>query len=237
MPRWTRIPPHRSNDATTTRRTVFRRAPVRASFAALSALSTLTAGITASVLIGPLAAMAPEPDPVPKRWQLEVEVGQLRIATVDVKDIGPRPFLYLPYRVTNNSGEDLLFAPLWEFSDGEGRIVRSGRDVPAAVASQIVSSLQNAFVQDQIEIIGELLQGEENSKHGVVIWPLSGLRPERMTIYVAGLSGETKTISSPDGKSQFILRKTLMLDYDTPGSLNGQGTQPIPLRSRAWIMR
>lgn len=197
----------------------------------------LVIGGAALASVVPLIAMAPEPDAVPKRWQVDIEVGHLRIATVDVPEVGPRPFLYLPYRVINNSGEDLLFAPLWEFSDGEGRIIRSGRDVPAVATSRIVDSLQNAFVQDQIEIIGELLQGEENSKYGVVIWPLTGLRPERMTIYVAGLSGETKTVTSPDGKTQFILRKTLMLDYDTPGNLEGQGSQPIPLRSRSWIMR
>lgn len=193
--------------------------------------------LIAAVAVAPLLALAPEPEPVPKRWQLEVEIGSLRLATVDVKDVGPQSFLYLTYSVVNNSGQDVLFAPMWEFSNGQGKILRSGRDVPQDVTAQIVSSLQNSFAQDQIEIIGELLQGEENGKQGVVIWPLADMQPERVTIYAAGLSGETRTITAPDGKSQIVLRKSLMLDYDTPGSLLSQGSQPLPVKTRSWILR
>lgn len=188
-------------------------------------------------VIAPLAAIAPEPDPVPRRWQLNVEVGPLQVTTIDVKGVGPRSYLYLPYHVVNNSGQDVLFAPMWEYSNGAGTIVRSGRDVPQEVTSQILASLKDPFAQDQIEIIGELLQGEENSKDGVAIWPLNDTAPERMTIYAAGFSGETKTVVSPDGKERFVLRKTLMLDFSDPGSLIGQSSQAIPLRGKQWIMR
>lgn len=193
--------------------------------------------LIAAAAVAPMLALAPEPEPVPKRWQLEVEIGPLRVTTLNVKDIGPQSFLYLTYSVVNNSGQDVLFAPMWEFSNGQGKILRSGRDVPQEVTSQIVSSLQNSFVQDQIEIIGELLQGEENGKQGVVIWPLADMQPERITIYAAGLSGETRTITAPGGKTQIVLRKTLMLDYDTPGSLLNQGAQPLPVKTRSWILR
>jgi hypothetical protein len=184
-----------------------------------------------------MAALAPEPDPVPRRWQLNVEVGPLQVTTIDVRGVGPRSYVYLPYHVVNNSGQDVLFAPMWEYSNGEGKIVRSGRDVPQEVTSQILTSLKNPFAQDQIEIIGELLQGEENSKDGVAIWPLNDTAPEHMTIYAAGFSGETRTVTSPDGKEQFVLRKTLMLEFSGPGSLIGQAAQAIPLRGKQWIMR
>ncbi len=195
------------------------------------------AAAVAGACLAPLAALAPEPDPVPRRWQLNVEVGPLQVTTIDVKGVGPRSFLYLPYHVVNNSGQDVLFAPMWEYSNGAGTIVRSGRDVPQEVTSRILTSLKNPFAQDQIEIIGDLLQGEENAKDGVAIWPLNDTAPERMTIYGAGFSGETKTVTSPDGKEQFVLRKTLMLDFSDPGSLIGQSSQAIPLRGKQWIMR
>jgi hypothetical protein len=193
--------------------------------------------LAAAGALAPIAAMAPEPEPVPRRWQLDVNVGPLHVTTINVKDVGARSFAYLTYQVVNNSGQDVLFAPMWELSDGEGTIARSGREVPQAVTSQIVASVQNAFAQDQIEIIGELLQGEENAKYGVVVWALADTNAERVTVYAAGLSGETKTVASPDGKQQFVLRKTLRLEYDTPGNLLGQSSQPIPLRGKSWIMR
>jgi len=205
--------------------------------AALIAARTLLTGLALAAASGPMLALAPEPDPVPRRWQLEVEVGPLRMATVNVKDAGLRTFLYLSYHVVNNSGQDVLFAPMWEFSNGGGKIVRSGREVPQAVTTELLASLQNSLVQDQIEVIGELLQGEENSKDGIVVWPLADSHPERVTVYAAGFSGETRNVVAPDGKQQFVLRKSLMVDYDTPGNLLGQGGQPIPVRSKAWIMR
>ena len=78
---------------------------------------------------GTLTALAPEPDPVPRRWQLEIQPGDLRVAMVDVKDPAtgtttPKSFVYMTYTVTNNSGQDLLFAPMFELSDGSGKVIR-----------------------------------------------------------------------------------------------------------------
>lgn len=208
---------------------------LRASAFTLAAAAALTA-------VAPLVALAPEPDPVPRRWQLEIEPGDLRMAIVDVKDPAtgattPKSFLYMTYTVTNNSGQDLLFAPMFELSDGSGKILRAGRDVPQDVTSKLVADTQNPFMKDQIEIIGQFLQGEENARTGLVVWPLASLSPSKLTVYAAGFSGETNTVTSPDGKQQFVLRKTLMMDFDSPGSLQGQGSQAIPLKSKTWIMR
>ena len=77
--------------------------------------SALALGATGAMILtaGVLSGMTPpEPDPIPRRWQLDVEVGPLRVATFDVKDEGKRAYFYMTYKVTNNSGEDLLFAHL-----------------------------------------------------------------------------------------------------------------------------
>lgn len=184
-----------------------------------------------------MLALAPEPDPVPRRWQLEIDPGQLRVASVDVRDTGPRSYLYMTYKVVNNSGEDLLFAPMFELSLGDGQVVRSGRDVPQSVTTELLGRMQDPFMLDQISIIGELLQGEENHKRGIVVWSLSGMDPEQVTVYAAGFSGETKSVTSPDAKQTFVLRKTLRLDYSTPGSLEGQKAEPLPIKEKSWIMR
>lgn len=182
-------------------------------------------------------AMAPEPDPVPQRWELQVDTGDLRLTTIDVPNVGPRKYYFMTYRVTNNSGKDLLFAPAFEMSDGEGGITRSGRDVPLTVTQTLLAQTQNVFIQDQISIIGELLQGAENARDGLVIWPANNLSPDEVVVYAAGFSGETATVNGSDGKTKFVLRKTLRLDYAPPGDLSGVATRGLGLKGRNWIMR
>ena len=146
-----------------------------------------------------LLGLAPEPDPVPRRWQLDITPGTLRITTLEVPGVGQRMFLYMDYSVVNNSGQDLLFAPAFELANGEGEILRSGRDVPQAVTEKILNSLQNSFAEDQISIIGTLLQGREHGKDGVVIWPVTDANPERITVYAAGFSGELCAVGGDGG--------------------------------------
>jgi hypothetical protein len=194
-------------------------------------------GMTGFVSVGAMLGMAPEPDPVPRRWQLDMDPGALRMATFDIPNIGPRRFFYMSYVVTNNSGQDLLFAPAFDMANGEGEVIRSGRDVPLMVTQKLLEQAKDVFIQDQIGIIGEIRQGQENAKHGLVIWPANDLRPNEVVVYVGGLSGETATVTSPDGKQKFVLRKTMKLDFQSPGDLTTQGAQALPLGAKSWIMR
>lgn len=197
----------------------------------------LGACVLATSLAGPMAALAPEPEPVPRRWQLEIEPGELRMTTITLDKLGPRRFYSMTYKVINNSGQDLLFAPAFDLADGKGEVIRSGRDVPAAVTSQLLQDARNPYIQDQIGIIGEIRQGQENAKDGLIVWPANSLAPAEITIYVGGLSGETATVASPDGKSKFVLRKTLKLDFVAPGDLSTQANSAFTLQAKAWVMR
>ena len=53
-----------------------------------------------SVAGTPASAAAPEPRPVPTRWEFTFEPGPLRLAWVETEN-GPAPYFYLTYRVTN----------------------------------------------------------------------------------------------------------------------------------------
>ncbi len=200
-------------------------------------LSAAAVGLLAIAGAGPLVGMAPEPDPVPRRWELQVDSGDLRLVTIDVPNLGVRKYLYITFKAVNNSGQDMLFAPAFELSDGEGRVYRSGREVPLYVTQQLLARTQNPFIQDQIGIIGEFLQGAENAKDGLAIWPVDGFNPAQLTVYAAGFSGETKTVTAPDGKSRFVLRKTLRLEFHTPGDLSVPSSESYPVGARSWIMR
>lgn len=204
------------------------------------AIAAASVGVAArSVAI----AAAPEPDPVPRRWQLDVKVGPLRVTTVDAPRIGPRTYYYLTYRVTNNSGQDLLFAPSFELATDHGERRRSGRDVPAEVTRALLERLGNPLIQDQISILGMMLQGEENAKDGLVIWPANDLKADEVVIYGSGFSGESATLEMPDPTTgqprQVVLRKTLMVRYKLPGDLRTDvpGQRELPPFENRWIMR
>lgn len=183
----------------------------------------------------------PEPDPLPKRWQLDIEVGPLRVAEVATSESGPQLFYYLTYRVTNNSGQDLTFAPIFELGTDEGELFRAGKDVPRSVREEMLRRLDNPLLEDQIAILGPILQGRENAKDGLVIWPVGDTDVDEIAVYAAGFSGETTTLTFPDPQSgdekEIVLRKTYMVRYTLPGSLELRGSRPILPREERWIMR
>lgn len=207
-----------------------------------SRLSACIACVLAALSLTALAwTRPPEPDPLPKRWQLDIDVGPLRVAKVDVKGHEPQVFYYMTYRVTNNSGQDLQFAPVFELGTDEGELLRAGRDVPRAVRLELLDRLGNPLLEDQIAILGTLLQGKENAKDGLVVWPVGDMDIDEVSIYCSGFSGETARIELPDPetgeKREIVLRKTFMVQYDIPGSLELRGSEPLKPRDERWIMR
>src|SRR5262245_17614592 len=203
----------------------------------LVALAMFTFALLALIGLG----LAPEPDPIPRRWQLSIEPGPLRIAAVDVGDQGPKSFFYMTYKVTNTSGGDLLFAPSFDLATNNGDVLRSGRDVPAAVTKHLLESLGNSLLEDQISIVGNLLQGEGNAKEGLVVWPAGSLRLTELEVYATGFSGETKSVEITDPKtgkaSKATVRKTLQIRYQPPGEVRDQGSKPFEVLEQRWVMR
>lgn len=226
--------------------------PIRALALAVAA-TTLVA-----VVPVPQAVAAPEPSPVPLRWQLDVIPGPLRVAMVEVPGEGMKSYFYMPYKVVNNTGQDLYFAPIFELSTDEGDLLRAGRDVPTEVVRTIMDRLSNRFLVEPVRAIGTLQQGEAFALESVAIWPAPNLSVDRVTAYAAGFSGETRRVPKPftepvdseegdeagNGEvdplrnpNEVLLRKTLMLVHETPGELTRMGNQPLTRTSQRWIMR
>jgi hypothetical protein len=197
-------------------------------------------------------ALAPEPAPVPKRWQLEIEQSPLRLTIVDVPGQGSRVYFYMTFKATNNSANDLLFAPAFELATDDMIVLRSGRDVPAAATSELIERMQNPLLEDQIGVVGTLLRGEENAKEALVAWPMPANFQSEIVVYCAGFSGETATIEVPNPASLMassstssvplkmdkkVLRKTLMLRYRLPGELNPASGLELKPFETSWIMR
>ena len=207
---------------------------VHAGVVAVAAAVMAVAGVGSAVA-------APEPDPIPRRWQLAIEPGPLRVATVDVEGQGPKAYFYMTYTVTNTTDQDLLFAPSFDLANDQGDLQRSGRNVPAAVTRELLTRLENPYLEDQISIVGNLLQGEANAKDGLVAWPVETLSASEMSVYAAGFSGETRTVDIRHPRTgqpaRHTLRKTLMLRFQTPGELRDQGSRPLEMTERRWILR
>jgi hypothetical protein len=200
------------------------------------------AGLTIALVPGPSPAFAaPEPDPVPRRWQFTIEPGPMRVATVDVEGVGPQNYLYMTYKVVNSSGQDLIFAPSFDLATHDGKVMRGGRGVPAAATRQILERLENPFLEDQIGIVGMLLQGEDNAKEGLVVWNLPAQHLSSVDVFASGFSGELRTIEVKDAATgnpkRVSLRKTMMLRFQPPGEIQGERVQEFPLVEQRWVMR
>lgn len=201
-----------------------------------------TAGIVGACLLGVgLPAMAaPEPDPVPTRWQLYVETSPLSIISLPDDRGQTMPYFYMTYNVTNDSGQDLVFAPVFELADDEGRTVRGGRGVPGSVTQRLLDMLENPLLKDQVSVLGLLLQGNDNARQGLVVWPAENLNVDSIAVFCSGFSGETETVSFPmqNGAERSVLfRKTLMLAFDTPGNLIPGRTPDMRPSETRWVMR
>ncbi len=214
---------------------------VREAARALVLVAALLAGGAAFTEVGPALATVPEPEPVPRRWELDFRPGPMRVMSVEVEGQGAHAYLYMTYRVANNSSEDVLFAPIFELATSDGQILRSGREVPAEVTRAILHKLDSPLMMDQISILGTLQQGEANAREGVVVWPLPAVSMDTSNLYVAGLSGETKVVDAVDHKTKELkrvtIRKTRMMRFRFPGEVLSQGSEPFPVVEDRWILR
>ncbi|MFI4881890.1 MAG: hypothetical protein ACIAQU_04825 [Phycisphaerales bacterium JB064] len=210
------------------------------------ALLTLPSRLLAAVLValGVVAvtsALPPEPNPIPVRWQLDLDVGPLRVASIDTPGQGPSLYFYMTYTVTNNTDEDILLAPSFELATETGVNVVAGQGVPANVSQQILSNLGNPLLNDQVNMIGVLRRGEAFAREGLVVWPVRDVAADEARVYMAGFSGETARIQVVDRDSgnprDVVLRKTLMAVHETPGNINAGDDDAIERSESRWIMR
>jgi hypothetical protein len=194
----------------------------------LTALASLFLLATAA-----LAAGFPKPAAVPRSWELDFQPGELRLYF----DSTGAAYWYFTYVVTNNTGGDRIWAPQFTLLTDTGDILDSGDGVSPYVTEQIIRLLDNELLEQQNEIIGDLLQGEEHARDGLVVWPATNLNVNEISMFIAGLSGETARVVNPATGESKVLRKTLQRDYLIPGSAAARGSEPVDLIEESWILR
>jgi hypothetical protein len=91
-------------------------------------------------------------------------------------------YWYFTYTVTNRTGKDQLWAPSMVLFTDTGEILQAGRDVPTQITESLLKLLGNTLMQDQNDVIGDILQGKENAKEGLVIWPARNTKVNELSL-------------------------------------------------------
>jgi hypothetical protein len=197
-------------------------------------LATRLMPLLALLVVAGTALAYPKPAAVPFRWQLDFEPGDLRLY---VDPVDGRTYWYFNYSIINRTGADQLWAPSFVLYTDSGEILESGRGVSTRVTESLVNLLGNDLLELQNEIIGDIFQGPEYAKDGIVVWPARRTDATEIALFVAGISGETARVRNPLTDEQVILRKTLRRDYLIRGDALARGSEPVELVEEDWVLR
>lgn len=187
----------------------------------------------------------PTPSLYPVSWELKFDHNTpQRIVVQSPGDATPKAYWYLTYGVTNNSGQEQTFLPVFEMLAETGQVIRSDKNIPAAVFDAIKTREKKPLLEPFTTIAGSVLLGEDQARDGVAIFPEPVTRMGKFSIFVAGLSGESaqvkdsagKPVLDAEGKPTF-LRKTLRLNYHIRGDEVYPGEDEVNVNSEEWIMR
>lgn len=202
----------------------------------------------------PLARTAPQPADIPVDWELDFKFKDIQAVRLQVPgEKSPRTFWFLTYTVTNRTGQEQVFIPEFSLYTRTGELIPAGRNVPEFVFNSLRQMLNNPLLKDIASMSGKILQGEDNAKDGVAVWPDFDPQAGTIDIFIGGLSGETKEIplptpvkvQRPDNsgklvdavKTSLVLSKTLQLTYQVPGEAQNRPRAAVRLVEKKWIMR
>lgn len=179
----------------------------------------------------------PEPAIVSPSWSMDIEVQSPEAISIEDVDGSIRWFWYIAYKVVNPTDEDLLFIPEITIANDLGEIITAGQDVPPTVFPAIKKRLGNPLLLSPVEVVGKLLQGDDFAREGVAIWPASDGDVDAFSVFIAGLNGETQNVSNPLTGESVLVRRTLMLEYKSPGNFTRPQEQSIIAIDRREVMR
>lgn len=185
-------------------------------------------GVTATSEATPAARPAAAQD-----WELGFKPGALMLF-FDPSD--GRSYWFFTYEVWNASGQDRMFAPRVDLVSDKGEVLSSGKGVPTTVTKKIRSLLvkpgQEELLEDDIQIIGDLRQGKENARRGLVVWAANDISvpgeadknrdpldaSNEYTVYFLGLNNIQENVPHPVTGENIRMRKTLRMDYRVDGN-------------------
>ena len=199
--------------------------PIPPSRSPIAFLRAVVAALAIVVAAGGALAY-PSPAAVPYRWELAFRPGDFRLYVDPIDDA---PYWYFHYTVTNRTGSDQVWAPSFVLFTDAGEILHSGRGVPTRVEETLRDLLGNALLEPQNEAIGDLRQGREHEKDGLVVWAAGTTDVNEIAMFIGGLSGETVRVRNPVSGDGVILRKTLERNCLIPGGAAQSKANSTPM--------
>ena len=219
-------------------------------------LSVLLAGLCVALCVGP-AETAPKPSLIPASWQLNIELTEPLAIEVDApRGGGRKAYWYVRFTTTNHTGQDQLVIPEFMLYTSTGQLLRSDKDVPAAIFRKIKNRHNEPLLNKMTGMTGKMLQGDDNAKMGVAIWPDFDHTAMSFDIFIGGISGETVEIELPkpiqvtrieghgkdarkivETKKTLILSKTLHLEYAVSTDPAARTRIAPRLVKKEWLMR
>ena len=202
---------------------------------ALSLLAIFAA--TAFLRFEPATQAFPEPAASSRAWKFTFTHAKPRPISFRGDDGLIHWYWYMTYKVVNETGDERLFIPEFTIATDAGDIITAGKNVPAGVFDAVKHDAGVKLLVNPIVATGKLLQGEDNAKESVAIWPVFDHNVDQVSIFVAGLSGETQTIENPLTHDPVTMRNTLMIRYSLPGTRGPVQEQAVVARGEEWVMR
>lgn len=181
---------------------------------------------------------APEPSAAAKGWSIDFTHGDPEPIAFKSPTGEVQWYWYIPYKAVNNSKGEVLFVPEFTVATDTGDIVPANTNIPLAVFDAIKERIGNPLIESPARVYGRLLIGDDAAKESVIIWRAGTKKDvDYIQVFAAGLSGEIAMTENPVTGDPVILRRTLSLTYQLPGTGGSPQGQPILLRGEKWIMR
>jgi hypothetical protein len=191
-----------------------------------------------------LAAPQPAIVPKPGDWTLDVRFEQPQQIVLPFPGHQQR-YWYIILTLTNKSGHDVDFYPQCDLVTDTLQVVPAVRGTSAMLFDRIKNRHSGKYpFLELLENAGDkILQGSDNTKDILVIWPDFDPNAKTIHIFISGLSNETAVVDSPvekdpDGNPvKIYLRKTLELTCSIAGDPAFRSDQKLKFEDKRWVMR
>lgn len=179
-------------------------------------------------------------------WTVDVEFSHPNMIKMTLPgESEPKRFWYTIATVTNNNNVDAEFYPRFELMTDTFEIIGSDKEVRACVEEQIKKRHIRRYplLETVNEAGNRILQGLDNAKDIVIIWPDFDSEAKTVKFFLSGFSNETAVILNPDERDdedrpeKIVLRKTLELSYSVLGDPKLRDNIKLNFERNRWVMR
>ncbi len=204
--------------------------------------------LIAFVVVTNSSLAAPEPAVVqpPGNWTLDVRfenLGQFVYRAGETSK--PERHWYIILTLVNKSEQDVDFYPSCELVTDTFQVLAANKGTSTGLFDKLKARHQGKYPYlELLESAGnKILEGEDNTKDILILWPDFDPNAKSVKIYISGLSNETVAVDHPTKKDdssrplKVYLRKTLELSYSISGDPALRANQKIAFVSKRWVMR